>query len=374
MLSSAKYLSAVLVLMALFAREALALGQASVVSFDPDAKSVALVEHGKATSLFIDGNDHPGVIRAAGDLQRDIERVTGERPELAADRHPAGETVVIIGTVGRSSLAEELVEAGKIDASQIAGAWEAWLIQTVLDPMPGVERALVIVGSDKRGTIFGIYEISEQIGVSPWYWWADVPTTEHEYVGVLAGTRVIDRPAIQYRGIFLNDEAPALSGWVFENFGGFNQEFYKHVFELILRLRGNFLWPAMWGRAFNADDPLNPKIADEFGVVMSTSHHEPMQRAHVEWERYGEGPWDYSRNGERLRQFWIEGFNRTQQYENIVTLGMRGDGDEPMSEEENVALLERIVADQRIIIDDAAARGVDQDRVGVHQREALAIQ
>lgn len=344
----------------LFGSPALALGQASFVAFEAATGQVVLAERGRTASLFIDPDDHPGVLRAAGDLQADIERVSGQKPELVSDRGPAGDSVVIIGTLGHSSLVEELIAAGKIDVTEISGVWEAWLIQTVPEPLPGIDSALVIVGSDKRGTIFGIYEVSEQIGVSPWFWWADVPTKKHDLVAVEARTRVVDRPAIQYRGIFLNDEAPALSGWVAENFGDFNHEFYQRVFELILRLRGNFLWPAMWGHAFNDDDPLNPKIADEYGIVMGTSHHEPMQRAHVEWERYGEGPWDYSRNEEVLREFWTSGFNRTEPYENIVTLGMRGDGDEPMSEEENISLLERIVADQRQIIAESSDRPLEE--------------
>lgn len=111
-------------------------------------------------------------------------------------------------------------------------------------------------------------------------------------------------PEIQYRGIFINDEAPALSGWVGENFGDFNSQFYEHVFELILRLKANFLWPAMWGRAFYDDDPRNPVLADDYGVVISTSHHEPLMRAHAEWERYGNGPWDYTKNKDSLQAFW----------------------------------------------------------------------
>ncbi len=216
--------------------------------------------------------------------------------------------------------------------------------------MPGVKQALVIAGSDKRGTIFGIYDLSEKIGVSPWYWWADVPVKQQQNLYVLPGIHTQGEPAVKYRGIFINDEAPALSGWVFEKFGGFNHKFYKNVFELILRLKGNYLWPAMWGRAFYDDDPLNPQLADEYGVVIGTSHHEPCMRAHDEWRRYGKGPWNYEKNEDVLRDFWKEGISRMGSYESLVTVGMRGDGDEAMSAESNIALLEKIVADQREII------------------------
>ena len=168
---------------------------------------------------------------------------------------------------------------------------------------------------------------------------------------------------MKYRGIFLNDEAPALSGWAYEKFGGFNSQMYAHVFELILRLRGNFLWPAMWGRAFNADDPKNPALANEYGIVMGTSHHEPLMRAQAEWR--GKGAWNYDTNAAVLRQFWADSLDRTKGFENIQTVGMRGDGDEPMSREANVALLERIVADQRKLIAGAPEPGRDQGAAGV---------
>ncbi len=222
---------------------------------------------------------------------------------------------------------------------------------TVLEhPFPHVRRALVIAGSDKRGTIFGLYTLSEQIGVSPWYWWADVRVPHRDALYVKPGTYVMASPAVKYRGIFLNDEAPSLTNYAREKFGGFNHEFYTHVFELLLRLRANYLWPAMWGSAFNEDDPADPKLADEYGIVMGTSHHEPMLRAQQEWKRHGKGPWDYTTNGEELREFWTEGIKRNRDYESTITIGMRGDGDLAMSPTANTALLERIVADQRKII------------------------
>ena len=208
----------------------------------------------------------------------------------------------------------------------------------------------MIAGSDKRGTIYGIYDVSEQIGVSPWYWWADVPVQHQDALFVKPGAYVQGPPVVKYRGIFLNDEAPSLTGWVHEKYGNYNHEFYTKVFELLLRLKANYLWPAMWNNAFNEDDPLNPKLADEYGIVMGTSHHEPMLRAQQEWKRHGTGPWDYSTNSAALNKFWDEGIERNKNYESVITLGMRGDGDMPMSESANVALLEKIVADQRSII------------------------
>ncbi|MFZ5493760.1 MAG: glycosyl hydrolase 115 family protein [Verrucomicrobiota bacterium] len=304
-----------------------------------------------AAALCVAGNDWPGVRRAAGDLQADIERVTGRKPELSADAPANSGAVVLLGTVGKSALIDGLVATGKLDVAAIRGKWEAFVIETVEQPLPGVDRALVIAGSDKRGTIYGIYEVSEQIGVSPWYWWADVPVKKSAELHLAPGRTVVSGPAVQYRGIFLNDEAPALTGWVQEKYGRFGREFYGRLFELLLRLRANYLWPAMWlPRAFNDDDPENPRLADEYGIVMGTSHHEPLMRAHAEWGKYGRGPWDYSKNDAVLREFWRTGVERTKNFENIMSLGMRGDGDEAMSAETNTRLLERIVADQREII------------------------
>jgi hypothetical protein len=207
-----------------------ALGQTSFVSFEENTNDVLLTSGGKASPIYIDTNDWPGVLRAAGDLQSDIERVSGIKPVLHSAGSAAGDNVIIIGTLGHSALINKLVESGKIDVSTIENQWEAWLVETVANPMPGVKNAAVIVGSDTRGTIFGIYEISEQIGVSPWYWWADVPVVDRDSIAIVSGTRATDKPAIQYRGIFLNDEAPALTGWANENFGGYNHKFYKNVF------------------------------------------------------------------------------------------------------------------------------------------------
>jgi len=318
-----------------------------------------LVSAGKSVSLFADQADHPGVIRAARDLQQDINRVTDIQPSLLFTQ-PAEKEIVIIGTIGKSTLIDNLIASKKLDVSNVKDQWEASLIQTVEKPFPNVDRAIVIAGSDKRGTIYGIYEVSKQIGVSPWYWWADAPPKKSKNLFMKPGRYALGEPAVKYRGIFLNDEAPALSGWTKEKFGGMNHEFYEKVFELILRLKGNYLWPAMWGNAFNDDDKMNNVLADEYGVVMGTSHHEPMLRAQQEWKRYGKGEWNYEHNDTTLNAFWRKGIENMGAHESIVTIAMRGDGDEPMTRGTATALLERIVKKQREIIEDVTKKPASQ--------------
>jgi len=320
----------------------------AAVALSPRADAFPLIAGGKPARIEYDQTDFPGAIRAIQGLRSDLSALSGS--EAAKDA-----PVVIVGTIGQSAAIDALVASGKLDVSKVKGQWEAFVQQVVENPRPGVARALVIAGADKRGTIFGAYDLSERAGVSPWTWWADVPVPKRADVFVAPGAN-IQKPAVKYRGIFLNDEEPALGPWARAKFGGINHAFYERVFELILRMKGDYLWPAMWGKSIYDDDPLSAPLADEMGVVLGTSHHEPMSRAHVEWERYGTGRWDYAKNPEALRKFWREGVTRMGDNESLVTVGMRGDGDEPMSEGTATQLLETIVADQRKIIADVTGK------------------
>lgn len=333
-----------------------ALGGPTYVHFAATPGDFPLVHQGHAAKIYVDGSDWPGVSRAAGDLASDVERVSGVKPSLLTDAKAVHEPeLILIGTLGHSPLIDDLVRRHKLDVAAIQGHWETAVTEVVANPLPGVRRALVIAGADKRGTIYGIYDLSEQIGVSPWYWWADVRVPHHAELGVAPGRILQPEPAVKYRGIFFNDEAPALSGWAHEKFGNLNSRFYTHVFELLLRLKANYLWPAMWNNAFATDDPLNPQLADEYGIVMSTSHEEPMMRAEKEWtwnvdKTPNHGAWNYTTNKQEIQAFWRTGMERDKSYEQVVTLGMRGENDTPMSEGSNTHLLEEIVSDQRKIL------------------------
>lgn len=333
---------------------------AAAVRFGQTRKGLFAVASGggKITPIYIDQVALPGVRRAAGDLAADIGRVTGTAAQILSGPIAATERVIIVGSLGHSPTVDALVRTGKLNVDAIRGKWEAFAIETVAHPMPGVAEALVIVGSDKRGAIYGIYDLSRAIGVSPWYWWADVPVVRRDKVSVAYGRYVQGSPAVQYRGIFLNDEAPCLSGWTTEKFGGMNRDFYGRLFELLLRLRANYLWPAMWNNAFAIDDPGNPALAEEYGIVMGSSHHEPMMRAHKEWTDHqteiGNGQWNYATNRPAIREFFREGIARNRDNEVVVTIGMRGDGDVALEStgglQSDIALLEGIIADQRQLI------------------------
>jgi hypothetical protein len=351
-----KFITLILIALGWLNGNAAGLDPIVINSFAPG--SFPIISKNKVPAIIISSNDWPGAIRAAKNLQIDIEKVTGISPTFATDK--AAGMPIIVGTIGKSKMIDDMISNHILDVAEIAGKWEASLIQVVKNPVKGVDSALVIVGSDKRGTIYGIYELSYQIGVSPWYYWADVPVKKSSSLFVIAGRHVINSPAVKYRGIFLNDEAPALSGWSKKTFGGFNHQFYEKVFELILRLKGNYLWPAMWGSAFNDDDKMNPVLADEYGIVMGTSHHEPMVRSQTEWKRFGKGQWNYEQNKDVLHDFWQKGIENMGQKESIVTVGMRGDGDEPMTEGTATALLERIVKDQRETIAKVTQKPADQ--------------
>ncbi len=328
----------------------MALGEKSYLI--PKAKSgdLTLVDSANTATLYVDVKDHAAVQRAVKNLQRDIEKVTAKKPAISNDDTSLQNQAVIIGTIGQSQLIDALIASKKIDVNGIKDKWDAYQISVVQNPTPKIKQALVIVGSNKRGTSYGIYDLTEQIGVSPWYWWADVPVKKKNAIYIGKNTVVQEMPKVKYRGIFLNDEAPALTNWVKKNHGNYNHEFYEKVFELLLRLKANYLWPAMWNNAFADDDIQNMILADEYGIVMGTSHHEPMMRADKEWNRHGSGPWEYSKNSKNLYDFWMAGAKRNKNYESLYTMGMRGQQDEPMSEGENVQLLERIVRDQREIL------------------------
>ncbi len=308
-----------------------------------------LINAHKHVEIYMDKNDCKGVNYAVQALAKDIQSVSGS----TASATSSDKAVILVGTIGHSAAIDQLIKQKRINGNLLKGKHEKFII-TIIDGQ------LVIAGSDRRGTIYGIYELSQQMGISPWYDWADVPIEHHDSIFVNKGIYTDGEPAVRYRGIFLNDEAPCLTSWVKNTYGTNygDHRFYQRVFELVLRLRGNMMWPAMWSWAFYADDPDNEKVADEMGIIMSTSHHEPMARNHQEYARDRKkwGAWNYNKNKTNLQKFFREGIERMKGTEQIVTIGMRGDGDEAMSEEADTKLMENIIRDQRNIIADVTGK------------------
>ena len=347
----------------LSALSALALDHPGITETRTAPGRFPLIEKGVPAAVITDPLDPAGVQLAAQNLREDFGRVCGSVAPSASVwsylmYHPRA---IFAGTVD-SPVIRSFADEGKIDLTAVSGRYEAYVLR-VLD-----ENTVIVAGADMRGTIYGLYEISEQIGVSPWYDWADVPVAHREDLSMAPGTYFSDSPAVRYRGIFLNDEAPCLTGWVKNTYGTDygDHRFYARVFELLLRLRANFLWPAMWGWSFYADDPENSRTADEMGIIMGTSHHEPMARNHQEWVRKGnaEGPWDYTVNKKVLDKFFTEGMERAKDTEDLITIGMRGDGDAALGKEgeeaKYIKLLESIINNQRKIIRKVTKRPAEE--------------
>ncbi|KKY22607.1 putative glycoside hydrolase family 115 protein [Phaeomoniella chlamydospora] len=319
----------------------ISLSQAWIILFETSTSAIQLAGPNLQAQIILDETDWPGVIRAGRDLATDFGKITGKNSSVSlingTTAGPIFQTpssaAIIAGTIGKSGVIDSLINSGKLEVSQIQGKWESFHTQVVSDPIPGISQGLVIAGSDKRGTIYGIYDISEQIGVSPWYWWADVATVAQNEIYALNRTKTQGPPSVKYRGIFLNDEQPALNNWVQENYPdgeygpGFNADFYSHVFELLLRLRANYLWPTMWASMFNVDDGRSQPLADYYGIVMGTSHTEPMMRASIEQSLFLNGSWDWSTNNVSVYEFMKDGAERAKPYESLFTMGMRGYGD-----------------------------------------------
>jgi hypothetical protein len=342
----------------------------------PAAGYFPLVHETKAADIFVSEDDWKVARIAAADLALDVERVTGRQPTLKHTTAGLSAHAVLVGTIAKSSVIDDLVKAGRLDVNDIRGQWESCAIAMVTNPVPGVAQGLIIAGSDRRGTAYGVFELSRRIGVSPWYWWADVTPARRETLFVSPERVQIGPPAVKYRGIFINDEMWGIRPWAAQNFApdeglGLGPKTYAKIFELLLRLRANYLWPAMHQKTipFNCY-PQNKVVADDYAIVMGSSHIEPMLRNNIagaEWDREGGGEWDYQKNPGPIREYWARRLIENGRYENIYTLGMRGKDDEPMkfsgTTKEKINLMEQIFADQRALL----ARHVNSEPARVPQ-------
>jgi len=331
----------------------------SWVSQTDNAGGFALVRGGEAADIVFSAEDFKVVSISAHDLAADVERVTGVRPVVRTNAAGLLGSAVLVGTLGKSPLLDGLVASGKLDVAALRGQWESFVISTVADPLPGVSLGLVIAGSDRRGTAFGVYELAQAVGVSPWYWWADVAPEKKTNLIVTAGARPYGPPSVKYRGIFINDEDWGLQPWAAKTFepevGDIGPRTYAKVFELMLRLKANTVWPAMHActKPFN-HYPQNKVVADDYAIVMGSSHAEPMLRNNVgEWTA-PPGEYNYVTNREGVRAYWERRIVENGHFENIYTLGMRGIHDSrmqgPKTDAERIRVLEQVFTDQRALL------------------------
>ncbi len=337
-----------------------------------DSSLFPVVKEGKALRIMLDDFDFKGIRFAAEAFAGDVCLVTGMSPEIctisdvSSTEQEISSVALLAGTAGHSRIIDVLAADGVLNLTAVQGKWETYTTAVIENPARGISRAIVVAGSDKRGTVYGIYRLSELIGISPWIWWADVlPQERNEILLPVSDlTYTSKEPSVKYRGFFINDEWPSFGKWTVNRFGGFNEKMYAHVFELILRLKGNLLWPAMWNAVFSEDGEscpqANAELADEYGIVMGTSHHEPMFRAGEEWQKeyakYGSGNvWDFLHNRNAVTEFWRDGVARNGAYEKIVTLGMRGERDSALggSMQRNIELLKDCIMTQRRLLDEA---------------------
>lgn len=334
--------------------------------FTPNA--FQLVYNNSAAGILIDKSDAEVVGIAANALASDIEIVSGCKPEILSKTDKKIDLLIIAGTIGQSAYIDQLIKTNKLKANTIANKWESFIITTIDQPLKGVKKALVVAGSDRRGTAYGLFEISRLIGISPWIWWADAVPEKHKTLMIVPGTLITHEPSVKYRGIFLNDEDWGLKPWAANNIDtdikDIGPKTYARIFELLLRLRANFIWPAMHDctKAFY-HYPDNPVIADKYAIVVGSSHCEPMLRNNVfEWtenfeKEYNEKPgeWRYDLNKNQIFRYWNDRVKSSKNYESVYTIGMRGIHDSglpgPKDKSGKLALMNQVLHDQQSIFE-----------------------
>lgn len=321
--------------------------------------------------ICLEQSAFPGVIRVTEKVAHDVELVSGKKPQILVEKEipetleSSGEDwTIIAATKGKSSFLKKLEEAGSAELKELEQKREcyAWIFPEIKSRTKS--NLLVIAGSDKRGTIYGLFHLSEMLGVSPFVDWCGLMPPKQEKIELREDMACISKePSVRYRGFFINDEWPAFGNWCNHNFGGFNAKAYDHVFELLLRLKGNYLWPAMWSARFADDGPglLNAELADEYGIIMGMSHHEPCLRQGEEYKYlrgknsvYGDA-WNFRTNREGITKFWEDGLKRSGKFENVITVGMRGEADTAImgknaTLEDNIQLLRDVLKTQKKLI------------------------
>lgn len=354
--------------------------------------SLPLISTGKTTVIYEDSSEATVVNLATSAFKKDVQSVTGVELVINKTNSPIRSLLpLIIGTIGQSVWVDQLMQHKQLDLESIKGKWETFVIAVIDHPYKNIEKALVIIGSDSRATAFGIFELSKMMGVSPWCWWADVIPEHKNALYVTAGNKIVQSPSVQYRGIFLNDEDWGLQPWAAKmmdpDIKDIGPRTYEHIFELLLRLKANYIWPAMHPctKAFYYY-PENAKLANDYSIIIGTSHCEPMLRNNVfEWsENYkneyhqNPGEWRYDLNKEQIYTYWQDRIKQVKNYQSVITVGMRGvhDGSMPGPKDihAKVKLLENIISDQRSILQNIYQKAaIDIPQIFCPYKEVLQL-
>ncbi|MDD3322139.1 MAG: glycosyl hydrolase 115 family protein [Paludibacter sp.] len=350
---------------------------------NPFKTSFPIVGNNAVASVYYDTNDFDVVKKSAYLFVQDIVRVTGKKADIISSRNQSKKNIIIIGTIGKNRLIDELIAKKKINVDSINGQWEKFIVQIVLHPFPRIKQALVIAGSDKRGTAYGTFTLSETIGVSPWYWWADVPIQKSKTLYLATNKYISKSPSVKYRGIFLNDEDWGLHPWAAKNMdtelGDIGPKTYEKVFELLLRLKANMVAPAMHEctKAFYSV-PGNMEMAENYGLIVTTSHCEPLLYNNAsEWDKKTQGDWNYETNRAEIVKTLDKRVGQAHENDNIYTIALRGMHDEGMvggTDDEKLKVLDVAVKDQRSILSKNINKPLtDIPQIFVPYKEVLSI-
>ena len=316
-----------------------------------------------SAQILVEKESVSGIKKVAGKVMADLNAITGEKTKVKefSGKLPKADVAIVPCIAGESAFLAELEQSKKISLKDVTGKWEVY--KYILLHTDAVKNLLIVAGSDKLGTIYGLFNISELCGVSPLCYWADSVIPKKNTLKIEIDTKATKEPSVKFRGFFINDEWPCYGNWTMEHFGGFNAKMYDHVFELLLRLKGNYLWPAMWSSSFAWDGPGldSYKLADEYGIYIGNSHHEPCLRAGEEYRQvrgpksiYGDA-WNYHANTKGITRFWKDSLDERGMFTSMVTVGMRGEADSTIlganaTLKDNIDLLKDVITCQKKLI------------------------
>lgn len=361
-----------------------ALAQVSLSQNSSGSNVFSLVGKKDKACVYYDAKDFEVVKTTAGLFANDVKEVSGQLLGVATTKEAPQKNCIIIGTLGHNEWIDQMIAKKKLDVEPLKNRWESYLVQLVRNPLPGVDKALVIVGSDRRGAAYGLLSVSRTIGVSPWYWWADAPIIKKDQLHLRVDKYISKEPTVKYRGIFINDEDWGLYRWSRDNFekelGNFGPRTYAKVCELLLRLQANYLCPAMHdaSMAFHRI-PENRVVADRFAILMGASHCEPLLfNTASEWKRDKMGEWDYINNKKGVDSVLNVRVKECAPFENVYTLALRGLHDRAMNASNDMGdrkdmLQEALMAQRQMLIDAIGKPGEEIPQAFTPYKEVLDV-